>query len=161
MKKIAWFSLVLVLTLLLSVVGTAQAGLLAPHGEGQIGLQAVVLCEELTLRQKASASSKALQTLPYGSLIIVTEETNGWAHCVLGDAEDSPSGWVNAEYIAVDPAWYQTDAKTKVFAWNDINAPKVALLDKNVTVPVLKIEGDWIVVSLRGASGWIHRTASN
>ena len=116
-----------------------------------------MLCESLTVRQSASSSAKAVKTVPYGSIIIVTKQSNGWAYCVLGDSENSPAGWVNADYIAIDPAWYYTTAQTAVYAWNSTSAPKVGLLNKNTKLPVLKIEGDWIIVSLRGATGWIHK----
>ena len=36
-------------------------------------------------------------------------------------------------------------------------APKVALLDKDTLLPILKDDGEWLVVSLRGATGWIHK----
>ena len=157
MKKFVWLSVILVMTLLLGSVIPAQAEIISSRGAGQIGYQAVVLCDELTLRESASASAKALKTLKYGSLIIVTKQTNGWAYCTLGDSESSPSGWVNSDYIAIDPAWFRTDAKTSVYAWNSTSAPKVALLAKNTTLPILKVEGDWILVSLRGAAGWIRK----
>ena len=47
------------LVLLLGLAGTATAEIIPPYGEGQIGLMAVVLCEEMTLRREASASSAA------------------------------------------------------------------------------------------------------
>ena len=68
-----------------------------------------------------------------------------------------PAGWVNADYIAVDPAWYRADNATPVYAWNDTEAPKVALLDAGTELPILKDDGDWLIVSLRGATGWIRK----
>jgi hypothetical protein len=53
--------------------------------------------------------------------------------------------------------WYVTEKETAVYAWNDTAALKVALLDKDTRLPVLKEEGDWYIVSLRGAVGWIHK----
>lgn len=153
MKKYGWFALLTALMLLMSLA--AQAEILPPHGEGQIGLQAVVLCEELTLRHEPRAASQALATLQYGDLPIVIHQENGWAYCVLGDSEDSPAGWLNADYIAVDPAWYRTEAQTPVYAWSGTDALKVALLDKDETLPILKQDGPWLLVSLRGAAGWI------
>jgi len=107
--------------------------------------------------QEASASAKSVQTLSYGDLPIVMEQKDGWAYCATGDSEDSAKGWLNADYIAIDPSWYRTEKKTAVYAWNDTSAAKVALLDAGVTLPILKEEGDWLVVSLRGASGWIRK----
>ena len=68
---------------------------------------------------------------------------------------------MNADFLVVDPAWYRTDDKTPVYAWNDHVAPKVALLDPGITMPILKQEGEWVLVSLRGAVGWIHLTGSD
>ena len=125
-----------------------------PRGYGQIGLGAVVLCSSLTFY--ADPGRNPLQTLSYGDRPIVMSREDGWANVVLGDSEDSPSGWVNEAFLAVDPAWYQTEGSTFVYAWNDTSAPMVALLDEGTTLPVLRDDGDWIVVSLRGAAGWIN-----
>ena len=157
-----WMMLLIALVILAASGSVCSAEILPPHGEGQIGWQAVVLCESLTVRQSQSASSAAVKTLRYGSTFIVQKVQNGWADCFLSDAEDTgPSGWVNADYIVIDPAWYRTDASTPVYAWNELAAPKVALLNKGTTLPILKDEGEWLLVSLRGAAGWIHKTAAD
>ena len=162
MKKV--IPLIMLLVMLCTMPGgmtLAGAEIIPPHGEGQIGLQAVVLCEELSLRREPSASSSKVETLSYGALPIVMRQENGWAYCTTGDSEDSTKGWLNADYIVIDPAWYRTDAGTPVYAWNDDHAPKVALLDKNVILPILKEEEDWLIVSLRGAAGWIRKSATD
>ena len=64
---------------------------------------------------------------------------------------------MKSDYLAIDPAWYRTDKATPVYAWNDTAAPKVGLLDKDTVLPILKDDGGWIVVGLRGASGWIQK----
>ena len=149
--------LILALTVLGNSGTVCRAEIIPPQGEGQIGLEAVVLCEKLTIRQEPNAASKAVKTLPYGYVFSVQNLENGWADCFPSDALDSGlAGWVNADYIAVDPAWYRTEALTPVYAWNSTAAPKVAQLSANSTLPILKNEGDWILVSLRGAVGWIH-----
>lgn len=139
-----------------------RAEILPAHGEGQIGWQAAVLCESLTVYKEQSAASEAVQTLPYGRTFSVMSEENGWAQCCLSDDVDAaPAGWVNADYIIVNPAWYRTNETTQVFAWDDTAAPKVALLDSGVMLPILKEEGDWLIVSLRGATGWIRKNAAD
>ena len=157
MKKARWIAVLTALMLLTLGLTTALAEIIPPHGEGQIGLQAVVLCEELSVRESPDSSARKTNTLKYGDLPIVMRQENGWAYCALGDSEDSPQGWINADYIAIDPAWYRTEAKTPVYAWNDASAPRVALLNENTTLPILAEREDWLIVSLRGAVGWIHR----
>ena len=166
MKKYGWLTILTALILALRYIGVVHAEVIPPYGPGQqIGYPAVVLCEKLTLRENPSSSSKAVQTLHYGDQPIVigadqpsgAKEENGFVYCTLGDSEDSPCGWINSDYIVINPAWYVTEKKTTVHAWDETEAPKVALLDKDTRLPILKEEGDWYVISLRGAAGWIHK----
>ena len=143
-----------VLTWMMSTVCSAEV--IPPYGPGQIGLQAVVLCESLSLYQNPDFSSPVVQTLKNGDRIIAMDQADGLVHCVLGDSEDSPSGWVNGDFLEIDPAWYKTEGTVPVYAWDDTSAPKVALLDPGTTLPILRDDVDWIVVSLRGAAGWIR-----
>ena len=157
MKKHVWLTILTVMIMIIGSMMTVQAEIIPPYGEGQIGLSAVVLCENLTLRQAPGANAGVLDTLHDGARIIVSEQKDSWAHIFTGDSEDSAEGWVKAEYLAIDPAWYRADSATPVYAWNDTSALKVGLLDKDTVLPILKDDGEWIVVGLRGASGWIHK----
>ena len=156
MKKTA----IIPAVLLTAVLGCeiCSASIIPAHGPGQIGYSSVVLCESLSLHDHPLVDSEVTQTLVYGDRIIVMRQENGWAEVVLGDSEDSPSGWVDAGFLAVDPAWYHMDEDTNVYAWNDTSAPKVALMDTGTELPVLKEEGEWVLVSLRGAAGWIKNS---
>ena len=165
MKKLTELMVLAIMLLAFGYIGAAHAEIIPPYGPGQqIGYPAVVLCEKLTLRMEPSASSKAVQTLYCGDTPIVVDadipdgikKESGFVYCTLGDSEDSPCGWINADYIVINPAWYVTETKTAVYAWNDTAAPKVALVDANTRFPILKEEGNWYVVGLRGAAGWIH-----
>ena len=166
MKNKFWVTILMTLVLAFGCIGVSHAEIIPPYSPGQqIGYPAVVLCEILTLWEKPSSSSDAILTLNYGERLIVVgadqpegaKEENGFVYCTLGDSEDSPGGWINADYIAINPAWYVTDTETVVYAWNDTEASKVALLDKGTRLPILKEEGDWYIVSLRGAAGWLHK----
>lgn len=147
--------MIMFLTMVLGSV-VCFASIIPSEGPGQIGYSSVVLCDSLSMRQEPSFSSASTQTLKYGDRIIVMSQSDGWARVVLGDSEDSPSGWVDVDYIAVDPAWYRCDGETPVYAWDDTGSKKVAFLDEGTTLPILRDDGDWIIVSLRGATGWIN-----
>ena len=91
-----------------------------------------------------------------GTVLVDARTSDSYAGWALGDdVNGGPEGWINTDYIIIDPAWYRTDDTTPVYAWNDTKAPKVALLDKDTTLPIIKDEGDWFIVSLRGAAGWV------
>ena len=156
MKKHVWLTILTLLTIILGCVTAAQAEIIPPYGEGQIGLQAVVLCESLTVRQEPSTSSIAVRVLHNGDLVSVSKQTDGWAECFISDDVDaSAAGWVKSDYIAIDPAWFRAERETPVYAWNDTGALKVGLLDSGTKLPILKDDGTWLVVALRGATGWI------
>ena len=154
MKRFIAFLMLFVLA-----AGVCHADIIPPYGEGQIGLTAVVLCSNLTVRKDRSVSSEAVTTLNAGARFMVQKQVDGWADCFLSDDVDGGcSGWVNADYVVVDPAWYRTNGATAVYAWNDTKAPRVGLLDDGEMLPILKDDGDWLVVGLRGAAGWILKT---
>ena len=150
-------ALAALLTAVMSAGTVCEAKIIPAYGPGQIGYTGAVLCSSLSVRQEASADSEVVGTLNYGDRLIVMEQKDGWAYCAVSDSEDSPLGWVNADYLVIDPAWYRTEKKTAVYAWDDTAAPKVALLDADTRLPILKEEGDWLIVSLRGATGWIQK----
>ena len=162
MRKCIWLAVLLLVILPFAGIARIRAEILPAQGEGQIGYQAVVLCESLTVRQERSAGSKVVETLHYGDTFAVQDSWDGWASCFTSDDVDAgQTGWVNSDYIIVNPTWYRTDNITPVYAWNDTMAPKVALLSKGTVLPILKDEGEWLTVSLRGASGWIYKSASD
>ena len=157
MKRLIAFLMLFVLA-----AGVCHAEIIPPYGEGQIGLTAVVLCSNLTVRKDRSASSEAVTILNAGTRFMVQNQVDGWVDCFLSDDVDGGcSGWVNADYVAVDPAWYRTNGATAVYAWNDTKAPRVGLLDDGEMLPILKDDGDWLVVGLRGAAGWILKTSAD
>ncbi len=158
MKKHIWLTILALMMIILGSIVTVQAEVLAPYGEGQIGLQGVVLCDSLTVREQPSVNTRAVRILHSEDRVIVMKQEDGWAQICISDAVDAgPEGWVKTDYIVIDPAWYRADSATPVYAWNDTSALKVGLLDSGTILPVLKEEGEWIVVGLRGASGWIHK----
>ncbi len=165
MKKSGGPALLAALLLALGCVGMAHAEIIPPYSPGQqIGYPAAVLCEALPLLEEPGASARAVQILSYGDRPIVVGadqptgamEENGFVYCVLGDSEEAPCGWISADRIIINPAWYVTEKDTEVYAWDDPAAPKVALLSRDVRLPILKEAGGCYLVGLRGGVGWIH-----
>ena len=62
-KSLMLLMVFMVFAALWSAETVCQAEILPPYGQGQIGLQAVVLCESSTVRQDRSVDSKAVKTL--------------------------------------------------------------------------------------------------
>lgn len=153
---------VLLLFLAVCLTASACAQILPPDGPGQLGIPAVVLCQTLTVRESPAANAKSVAKLRYGDLFYTEYATDGWAPVFKGENEGC-LGYVKSEFLALDPFWYVTEGSTSVWAWGETGSgvPKVALLDKGEKLPILKDDGNWLVVSLRGASGWIKKTAAD
>ena len=170
MKRI--FSLLLTALLLIS---SASATILPATGvdEGYkawTGIEAtpaVVLCESLTVYdQRGDQDGKKVSTILYtGTDRAVLESWDGWAKIQYSDGADP--GWVRSDYLLMDPAWYLCDEDVQVYAYPDSMAPRVALLDKGTKLPIItqwddeKSANGWVCVSLRGAAGWIPKTAKD
>lgn len=157
MKKIT----AVVLASLLGV-SCARAAVLPAEGiqqgfkqfTGLEGKHAVVLCESLSICDERDG--RTVRKLSYGDSFITTEGWDGWADCFYSDGYER--GWVRSDYIVVDPAYYVTDEAVQVYAYGDPMAPRVALLASGTKLPILHDAGEWFVVSLRGAAGWIRKT---
>ena len=162
--------LVIILLLLLCCTDTALADILPATGvdvafKAWTGLecqQAVVLCERLTiLDNRGDQGGQKVGSLKYGNTVPVIESWDGYAKIYYADG--SKTGWVRNDYLLIDPAWYICNEDMQVYAYPDVMAPKIALLDQGTKLPILTEYQDdtingWVCVSLRGAAGWIRKT---
>ena len=162
MKKYSRFAILTVLVLALGCIGTANAIVIPPQGVGQIGISAVVMLNDLPVYAAPDASSKVLMTLETGRHVIVLEQADGWAKFTLSDSVDETfEGWADADSLLIDNAWYFTGEETLVYAWNDTEAPVFEIFEEGTLLPILKDDGEWLVVSLNGASAWILKTEAD
>ena len=170
MKKL--FAMLLILTLRASC---ASATILPPTGVDEdfrswTGIEctpAVVLCQTLSvLDNRGDQGGRKVDTLRYsGKTIPVIESWDGYAKIYYSDG--NKTGWVRNDYLMMDPAWYLCDEDVQAYAYPDVMAPRVALLDKGMKLPILTEYDDgqslsgWVCVSLRGAAGWIRKTPAD
>lgn len=170
MKKL--FAMLLIMTLCASC---ASATILPPTGveedfKSWTGIEctpAVILCQTLSvLDDRGDQGGKKVETLRYsGQTIPVIESWDGYAKIYYSDG--NKTGWVRNDYLMMDPAWYLCDEDVQAYAYPDVMAPRVALLDKGTKLPILTEYDDgqslsgWVCVSLRGAAGWIRKTPAD
>jgi len=152
MKKVA-----ICLFVILVLFCTAAFGEVThPMGPGQLGFDAVVISKNVSVRPTQNANAKAVSKLNYGDHLAVMSLGNGWCECYLSETEGL-SGYVLEDYILIDPAYVTTEDPTPVYAWQAQNAKRVGLLGRGETYPIIRMEGNWFLISLRGAAGWILR----
>ncbi len=159
---------ILILCLVL-LISSAQATIIPSAGEREdIGVwtgytPAVILCQSLSVYDaRGDQGGKKVATLKYstsGSPIAVLQSWDGWAE--VGYADGNKTGWVHNEYLLMNPDWYVCDQGTRVYAWDDTMSPCVAYLDKGTKLAIIRDLGDWVQVSLRGATGYIKKTAKD
>ena len=152
MKKIG-ICLFLALTL---ICGIAFGEITHPIGPGQMGFDAVVISKNISIRPTQNANAKAVKKLNYGDRVAVMSLGNGWCECYLSETE-GVSGYALEDYLLIDPAYITVEEPTPVYAWQAQNAKRVGLLGRGETFPIIRMEGDWLLISLRGAAGWILR----
>jgi len=121
---------------------------------GIYAYDAYVLCDSLTLRAKPDLNSKSLRSLSHGQKLLVSMREGEWYHVYVSEHVE---GWVKSEYVLVNPPLYVTEAETPAYAYGSQYAPRVALISKNETLPIIHSTEGYYVVSLRGASAWIEK----
>ena len=127
-----------------------------PIGPGQLGYDAVVISKTVSVRPTQNANAKAVTKLNFGDHLAVMSLGNGWCEVYLSETEGL-TGYVMEDYIVIDPAYITTEESTPVYAWQATNAKRVGLLGRGETYPIIRMEGNWLLISLRGAAGWILR----
>lgn len=113
-----------------------------------------VLCDSLTLRSKPDINSKSLRSLSHGQKLLISMREGEWYHVYVSEHVE---GWVKSEYVLVNPPLYVTEAETPAYAYGSRYAPRVALLSKNETLPIIHTTEDYYIISLRGASAWVEK----
>ena len=150
------FLVICAVVLSLVICATAGAEIIHPAGPGQMGYDAVVLSKNISLRPTTNANAKAVKRLNYGDRMAVMSVGNGWCEVYLSETEGL-SGYVLETYILIDPAYITIEESTPVYAWKATNAKRVGLISKGETYPIIRMEGNWLLISLRGAAGWMLR----
>lgn len=157
MKRL--FALVLMMTLMCT---TAHALVVEPEEyntsfaekTGLYAYDGYVLCDSLTLRSKPDINSKSLRSLKNGQKLLISMREGEWYHVYVSEHVE---GWVKSEYVLVNPPLYVTEAETPAYAYGSRYAPRVALLSKNETLPIIHTTEDYYIISLRGASAWVEK----
>lgn len=154
MKK-ALCGLCLLLTAAL-LWASAAGEITYPAGPGQMGYDAVVISKNVSVRPSQNANAKAVTRLNYGQRFAAMPLGNGWCEVYLSETEGM-AGYALEDYLLVNPAFITLEESTPVYAWQARNAKRVGLLATGETYPIIRTEVSWMLISLRGAAGWIVR----
>ena len=133
------------------------------EGEWQGYDTGVVLCQTLSLRTLPTSASERLGVLETGDRFVILAEENGFYLAAqrihdenLENAPYDQTGWVNAAYTAKNMGTLTATGTVHARAYGDENAPLVAEIERGTLLNLIAHVGDYYVVSLRGASAFIH-----
>ena len=105
----------------------------------------------LNFRAQPSFNAQVLDIFYNGVPLRASALNNGWFTVEL----NGQTGYVRSEYLLYDCRWYTAVSATPVYAYPSPDAPRVALLDKNSAYPIIAEYNGYLVISLRGASGFV------
>lgn len=119
----------------------------------------IVISQNVSLRAEPSTGATRLATISNGTVLDLLNEQNGWYQVAYYDGKSVMplQGWVRNDYIVRNPSFITTTALTYVYAMPALDSKKVGQLVAGTQLVVIGEFGDFWVVNLRSASGFIYK----
>ena len=118
----------------------------------------IVISQSVTLRQSPSTTAKQLARPTNGAVFDILGTQGDWYHVrYYGSGNDPVEGYVRTYFVVEDPAFVTTTRQTYVYAVPSRQSKMVGELVPGTQLVVIGEYGDFWVVNLRSASGFIHK----
>ncbi|MDL2318672.1 SH3 domain-containing protein [Eubacteriales bacterium OttesenSCG-928-A19] len=119
----------------------------------------VVISQNVSLRESPSLGATRITSIPNGTVLDLLDEQSGWYYVAYYNAANTAplEGWVLVDFIVRDPSFITTTASTYVYAMPSRDAKKVGQLVSGTQLVIIGEYGDFWVVNLRSASGFIYK----
>ena len=119
----------------------------------------IVISQNVSLRTDKSTGATRLASIPNGTVLDLLDEQNGWYYVNYWDTKTmtATQGWVLVDYIVRDPSFITTTKSTYVYSTPTRDSKKVGQLVSGTQLVVIGEYGDFWVVNLRSASGFIYK----
>lgn len=119
----------------------------------------IVISQNVSLREGPSTGAARIASVPNGSIFDLLDEQNDWYRVAYFDSKTSQmlEGWVLVDYIVRDPSYVTTTKLTYVYSMPARDSKKVGQLVSGTQLVVIGEYGDFWVVNLRSASGFIYK----
>lgn len=140
------------------IVGWVSSGSVR-YDQGVPVYPGVVISQNVSLRESPSTGATRITSIPNGSVLDLLDEQSGWYYVAYYDGVNvNPlEGWVVVDFIVRDPSFVTTTKSTYVYAMPSLDSKKVGQLISGTQLVVIGEYGDFWVVNLRSASGFIHK----
>ena len=119
----------------------------------------IVISQSVSLREEPKTNAKLVSSIPNGAMINILQEQSGWYYASYWDGKTNvpKQGWVRTDFIVRNPTFLTTTQSTYVYATPSRSAKKVGQLIAGTQLVVIGEYGDFWVVNLRSASGFIYK----
>lgn len=119
----------------------------------------VVISQNVSLRESPSTGARRIASIPNGEMLSLLDEQNGWYTVSWWDSKSNTpqQGYVLVDYVVRDPQYITTTGSTYVYSTPSRSSKKVGQVVSGTQLVVIGEWGDFWVVNLRSASGFIYK----
>ena len=140
------------------IAGWVAPGSVQIHYDNPI-FPGIVISQNVSLRENPSTGARRIASIPNGAMFDLLDEQNGWYYVSYYDGKNaSPlQGWVVVDFVVRNPSFLTTTKSTYVYSTPTRSSKKVGQLVAGTQLVVIGEYGDFWVVNLRSASGFIYK----
>lgn len=141
------------------IVGWVDGGFVRADAKAQTVYPGIVISQSVSLREAPSTGARRIASIPNGSVLDLLDEQNGWYYvrCWDSKTQTEMEGYVVVDYVVRDPLFVTTTKSTYVYSTPDRGSKKVGQLVSGTQLVVIGEWGDFWVVNLRSASGFLYK----
>lgn len=141
------------------IVGWVDSGFVQVDSQASAVYPGIVISQNVSLRESPSTGARRIASIPNGSVFDLLDEQNGWYFVRYWDSKTQTAleGYVVVDYVVRDPLFVTTTKSTYVYSTPDRGSKKVGQLISGTQLVVIGEWGDFWVVNLRSASGFIYK----
>lgn len=143
-------------------VTTSQVSFAAPaaFSSATAYFPAIVISKSISLRVEPNVRSERITTLPNATLLNVLEDQGHWLYVYAWSLEEKAyvQGWLKSDFVVRNPRFVTTHKATFVYAIPDRGGKKVGEVISGTQLVIIGEYGNYWVVNLRSASGFIHKS---
>ncbi|MBQ8161454.1 MAG: SH3 domain-containing protein [Clostridia bacterium] len=155
-RLLTWYLVLSMLIISCLPLAALSEGYVSGDDMGLDSGTAVVLAKSLTLRKSASVNAGKVTSASSGDTLKVLERAGDWTRVALQKSGKSQEGWVLTEYIVFSPLVLTLRrSNTSIYSAPDRNSKLISSLAKDTELQVTGTYGNFWVVTVRTASGFL------
>lgn len=129
------------------------------YSSAQAYYPAIVISKSISLRVEPNVRSERISSLSNGTLLNILNDQGDWLYVNVWNQKEQAyiQGWLKSDFIVRNPRFVTTHQSTYVYAIPDRGGKKVGEVISGTQLVVIGEYGDFWVVNLRSASGFIYK----